>query len=239
MTETVETVETDQSFHEDPIKWPKPMAAGLLVELNIGTRETSLHMPGGELFNLNSGTVRATSPELPDVVTDKFLPDGDGSFGARVIIPEPYVTYLDDHVYEALELTPPDADANDYGELVLVDQGNVTAIIPDELDDMNPPFTPLGKRVFIEYDYDDASVDVVGAESGETYGPEDDPNELVMPESSVAQQNNLATVTKTGPEVEHVDEGDRVIPPATTDSVHYKDEDYFYVKNESSLIAVV
>lgn len=235
-----DTIEKKQEYHEDPVKWPKPMAAGLLVELDVGKRESELLLPGGDLFNLNSGTVRAVSPQLPEELADEFLPEDNGSFGMRVIVPEPSLSYLEDHVYDRLGLTAPDADSNNYGELALVDIRRVIATIPDNMEDQNPPFAPLGDRVFLEFDYDDSSVDVVGTESGKTYGPEEEPeSELVVPESSMAQQNNLATVTKVGPEAEHVSEDDRVIPPAVCDSVNYKDEEYFFVQSESDLIAVV
>ena len=234
--------DTDQTRHEAPTKWPKPMAAGLLVELDVGKRESNIVLPGGDLFNLNSGTVRATSPELPDDIAQEFLPDGAGSFGKRVIAPEASLTYFEDHVYERLDLTVPDTEENEYGELVLVDIRRIIATIPEDLDDMNPPFAPLGDRVFLEFDYDDTSADVVGTESGKTYGPEDGPDEgseLVVPESAMAQQNNLATVTKAGPEAEHVSDGDRVIPPAICDSITYQGEEYFFVQTESDLVALL
>jgi hypothetical protein len=230
--------------HENPDVWPTPLGIGLLAELDFQEKDTNLEVPGGSLFNLTSSTVRAASPGLPDELVDMFLPGGQGSLGTKIIAPESSYDYLDDELYEVIGLETPDQD-NGYGELVFInDIRRIIATIPDEItDDMNLPFKPLGTRVFLEFDYDDQSVDVVDPETGETFSRADDDGEpdsdIVVPESSYARQNRLATVIDTGPDVENIEPGARVIPPEVCDSIQYQDEDYFFVRGEGELVAVL
>jgi len=164
--------------HENPDVWPTPLGIGLLAELDFQEKDTNLEVPGGSLFNLTSSTVRAASPGLPDELVDMFLPGGQGSLGTKIIAPESSYDYLDDELYEVIGLETPDQD-NGYGELVFInDIRRIIATIPDEItDDMNLPFKPLGTRVFLEFDYDDQSVDVVDPETGETFSRADDDGE--------------------------------------------------------------
>lgn len=231
--------------HTNPDVWPTPLGLGILVELDFKEKDTNLEVPGGNLYNLTSGVVRAVSPHLPTDLAEEYLPEGQGSEGIRVLAPESSFDYLDDELYETVGLTVPSQD-NNYGELVFInDLSRIIAIIPDTPhEDMELPFDPLGSRVFVDFEYDERSADVVDPDSGETYSrmEEDDDketNNIVVPESSYAQSYRVATVEAVGPDVEHVEPGDQVIPPETCDSINYDDEEYFFVNSEAELVAVL
>ena len=217
------------------------MGLGVLVELEFDDYDTSLEIPGSDIHNLNVGVVRAVSPELPQEAQDRFLPDGNGGFGERLLIPEASLSYLDDNVYEMVGLEVPDPEANSKGDLAFVDIRRIVANVPEDADEDDPPFQPLGKRVFLEFNYDERSADVVGTESGKTYTPDEDleESELVVPESAQATHDNLATVTKCGPDADHVYPGQDVVAPAVTDSIKFQGEEHFFVQEPSQLIAIL
>lgn len=217
------------------------MGLGVLVELEFDDYGTDLEIPGGAVHNLNVGVVRAVSPEMPEQAQEKFLPDGNGSFGQRLLVPEPSLSYVDDHVYEAVGLEVPDPDTNRKGDLAFVDIRRIVAHVPEDGEEDNPPFQPLGERVFLEFQYDERSADVVGTESGKAYSPEEEleDSELVVPESAQAAHDNLAEVTKCGPDADHVYPGQQVVAPAVTDSIKFQDEEYFFVQKPSELIAIL
>lgn len=239
----------------DPTHWPTPLGIGLLAELDFEdkNKEYNIETPGGGIYNLNTGTVRAVSPELPDDLRDLYLPDGEGSFGARVLVPESMYDYLEDTLYEEFGLEIPDQD-NGYGELVFInDIRRIIALMPerDEEAEGDTPFKKvLGKRVFLDFDYDDRSVDVVDPSTGETHRrlkeqegedeeqDEDEPN-IVVPESSYAREHRLATVVDVGADVEHVEMGDKVIPPEKCSAVPLEGEEWYFVGDESQIVGVL
>lgn len=233
----------NKDIHQNPDRWPVPLGQGLLIELDIKRTESSLLVPDDGLKSTNVGTVRVVSSQLSDTYKEKFLPEGKGSLGQRVVVSEGALIYLSDHgknIYEELGFTKPDAKENDYGQLAMVDMRRVVGLVHDEESDESPPFEPWGSLIFLEFEYDDESVDVVGLKSGKTYGPDDDPaTELVVPESSRAAEENIATVTKVGPGVEAVEPGMDVIPRVNLESITYQGEDYLFVSGTQGLHAIV
>lgn len=218
------------------------MGLGVLVELEFEDYDTTLEIPGSDIHNLNVGVVRAVSPELPEEAQERFLPEGNGGFGERLLIPEASLAYLDDNVYEMVGLEKPDPDANNKGDLAFVDIRRIVAHVPEEEEaEDTPPFQPLGQRVFLKFNYDEKSADVVGTESGQTYSPgeELEDSELVVPESEKAAHDNMATVTKCGPDADHVYPGQDVVAPAVTDSIKFRGEEYFFVQEPSQLLAIL
>lgn len=232
----------DQKRH-DPDYWLTPLGAGFLVEIDLEDRDTSLHLPGGSVERLGSGIVRNISPQLPEPVQEKFLPEGTGSKGTRILAPKTFYSRLDEDIYPALGTEAPDSKNPERGALAFVDYRRLVATIPEDVEDENPPFEPLKQKVFLEFDYDESSVDVVGLNTDQTYGPEEEPDEedgIVVPESSQAHRENTATVTKTGGETEHVKPGDEVIPPVKNlDVLQYRGTDYYFVDKESKLKGVL
>jgi hypothetical protein len=232
----------DQQRH-DPDYWITPLGAGFLVELDLNEQDTNLHLPGGSVEVLGSGIVRNISPQLPDQLHEKFLPGGVGSEGTRILAAKTFFSRLEDPIYEALGTTAPDNKNPDLGALAFIDYRRLEATIPEGIEDENPPFNPLGENVFLEFKYDERSGNVVGQETGTSYGPEDDAgeaDEILIPERSKAYRENTATVTKTGPDAEHVDSDDEVIPPVKDlDVLEYRDTDYYFVNQESKLKAVL
>lgn len=234
----------DQTRH-DPTYWPKPLGAGLLVELDLYEKDTNIHLLGGNVKSLSSGNVRAVSSELPDTAVEKYLPDGEGSVGTRVLAPETFLDYLDDHVYETIGTEVPEPEENGLSALVMVDIRRLVATVPDGAEEDQVPFQPLGKKVFLDFEYDETSAAPVGLKTGEKYGPEESPededgeSELVVPEAVEAQRKNVAEVTKTGPDAEHVGPGMDVIPPVKDlDVIDYKGTDYYFTE-ESKITAVL
>lgn len=245
----------EKTPHTDPEYWPTPLGIGLLAELDFKDKNESLNIetPGGGIFNLNTATIRAVSPELPDELQDMYLPDGEGSLGARVLAPESVYDYLEDELYEVLGLEVPSQD-NTYGELVFInDIRRIIALMPERDEEAagETPFeTVLGKRVFLDFPYDDRSVDVVDPSTGETHkrlqeqeeeaedGADEEPD-IVVPESAYAQEHRLATVIDVGEDVEHVEIGDEVIPPEKCSAIPIDDEEWYYVNNESEIVGVL
>jgi hypothetical protein len=227
----------DQQKRHEPDYWPTPLSAGLLVELDLEEKDTNIQLLGGNVKSLSSGVVRAVSAELPESAVQKYLPDGEGSVGKRVL--------AHDHVCETIGTAVPDPEENGLSALVMLDIRRLVATVPEGAEDTNPPFQPLGKKVFLDFEYDETSAAPVGVESGEKYGPEESPDdeeggsELLVPEAVEAQRKNVATVTKTGPEAEHVGPGMDVIPPIKNlDVIEYKGTDYYFAE-ESKITAVL
>lgn len=218
-----------------------PMGLRMLIELDVGKIDTNLILTTGNYHNMQTGRVRMISPHLPDVFFSSILPDGNGSFGERLLVPEAATRALDDQVYQEMGLEVPSADASDKrGELALIPISRAIGRVPEDHD--GPlPFIPLGARIFFEFDYDDQGVGVVGMESGKKYDRQstDELGEIVVPESAKAQQDNLATVTAVGPEAQELSKGMRVFPPARYQSVIYDDEPYYFVKDESKVMGFI
>jgi len=232
---------SDQQYHDLDGSGFRPMGLRMLVELDVGEVDTSIVLTTGNFHNMQTARVRMLSPQLPEVFFERLLPEGNGSFGERLLIPEAQTHCVEDPVYKELGLEVPSADASDkIGELALVAISDAIAVVDD--DPSGPvPFTPLGHRVFFEFDYDDQGVGVVGVESGKKYERQtaDSVGELVIPESAKAQTNNLATVTATGPEATYIKVGDRLLPPARYQSVLYNDVTYYFVEREREVMGIV
>lgn len=221
-----------QTPHETTKYWPVPMGQGVLVEIEHAEVKSAIHLLNGNTRNLPTARVRAVAPQLPDPVRRALMPDGDGpgQRGARVLISEGNLIYLRETEYEAAGLTYPTPD-NGLGDLASTAYDKIIAFVPEEGDldpAMTVPFLPLGARVFFDYDFDDRSTDEVQLDSG-----------LIVREKSLALENQLATVTAVGPDVEHVSVGDRIIAPMQTGAVTYEGAQFPYVNKETELIGVL
>lgn len=235
----------NKDIHQNPDRWPIPLGNGLLVEVDNKRSDSNILMPNQDVTNLNSGTVRVTSKTLADTYKEVFLPEGKGSLGRRIIFPKGAVVYLDDHgkdIYEELGFVRPDSDENDYGQLVMLDMRRVVGLLPEDGSEGegSPPFKPWGSLIFLEFEYDDESVNAVGLKTGKTYGPEDEPeDEILVPESSRAAEENIATVTKVGDGEDQIEPGMRVIPSVRLESITYKEVEYPFVSSSKQLHAIV
>lgn len=216
-----------QTLHTSPDHWPVPLANGLLIELQFGQIETThIELLDGGVRNLTAAFVRAASPELPEGIRESLLPDGTGSVGRALVISEPNIRYLQEPEYRACGFQVPSPLENELGDLGFITYESVIAIMePSE----QLPFMPLGSRVFFEFDLDDESsaLHEVG-ESG-----------LVMMESDLAVDNQLATVTAIGPNVEHIKVGDRVIVRRSAAAITLEGVRYHFVTNEHEIFALL
>lgn len=205
------------------------MGSGILVEVDFGEIKTvHVELLDGGLRNLATATVRATSPYLPDEVKQRLLPDGNGSVGVAVVISEPNLRYLEKSEYQACGFDIPDPKNNELGDLAFINYERIIAIM-ETPESGTLPFTPLGGRVFVEYDLDDESTDLVEvSDSG-----------LVMMEKDIAVENQLATVIGTGPLVEHLQVGSRVIVRRSSSSITFENKRYYFVGNEHEIFAVL
>ena len=218
-----------QNYHQDPTHWPLPMGTGVLVEIDFAKIKTQhIELLSGGLRNLTTATVRACSPYLPKEVQEMMLPDGNGSFGAKVVISEPNVRYLEEAEYRACGLDIPEPESNGLGDLAFTNFERIIAVM-DDSKNAALPFSPLGGRVFFEYDLSDESMDLM-----EVGGAG-----LVMMEKDVAVENQLATVTATGPDVDYLKVGDRIIVKRSSSSLNFEGERYYFVSNEHEIFAVL
>jgi len=214
-----------QTPHKDPKYWPVPLGAGVLVEIQFGKVETtSIELLNGGIRNLTTAHVRAASPKILDSIVDEILPGGNGSIGKQFIISEPNLRYLQKSEYEACGFQVPDPENNELGDLAFINYERIIALMePSE----QLPFTPMGGRVFFEFDLDDESSKLhqVG-DAG-----------LVMEEKHLAVENQLATVTGVGPRVENVEVGDRVFVRRSAAAIIVEGERYFFANSEDEIFA--
>lgn len=213
--------------HNPEKYWPLPLGGGLLVEVDFGKLETKVELLGGALYNLASARVRALSPHFSDKIREEFLPEGQGSLGTHVIISEPNLRYLEEAEYEACGFQTPKPEENGLGDLAFISFDKLIAKMDENYTQL--PFRPLGKRVFFEYDVSDESDELVEVGSAG----------LVVQEKSLAIDNQLATVVGTGPDVENVKEGDRVIVRRAASSIFFEGQRYYFVSNEDEFFAVL
>lgn len=230
-------VNENQVPHEDPDFWPVPMGRGLLVEVDYKENESSIIQLSKELHNVNSAVVRAVSPNLPEGLEEKYLPSGQmGDFGERVLVMDAQLDYLEESTYQECGFETPNPETNGKGDLALVDVSRVQAILtPSE----ELPFTPLGKFVYFEYDFDEESTDAVDSQTKDKVEEEDDAEGILMLEKTVASEHQVATVTGVGPACNKVGVGDRVLAPRHADSVTYDGEQYACVTDEDKLRALI
>jgi len=225
----------EQKRHTDADCWVTPTGAHhLLVEMDFEDEAagSNLELPAHQrLTNLSKATVRGVSPKLPDPVAEKWLPDGIGSFGKRVMVPKEAPNFWDEPVYEACGLTAPQ-DNNAYGELGFVSIARIIAYLEES---EHLPFTPVGSIVFFEHDYKEGKGRFVGVESGDIYEQGEDTDEIVTPEDSEAAKNTLGTVLGTGDKAELLSAGDRIIAPRFADSIPYEGTTYAYVTDETEI----
>lgn len=223
-----------QSYHQTTQYWPVPMRQGVLVEIDFAVFDSAIQLLNGNMRNLPTARVRVVSPFLDDEYQDTLLPEDKtpGSFGARVLISEGNLIYLRESEYEAAGLSFP-SEENGLGDLGIISADKIIALVPHEdnpVDMSNTQllFAPLGSRVFFEYDFDDESSEDVELESG-----------IIVPEASLAMENQLATVTAIGPDAEHVAIGDRIVAPMQSGSVTFEGKTYPFVTNEHEIISVL
>jgi len=230
----------EQVRHQDADHWPEPTGRGLLVELDfkhtLGS-DSSLKLPDHKkLKTMSTATVRNASHRLPDEVREEFLPGGPGSLGEKVLISPAQVNTWEESTYEACGLEVPDAEENGKGELGFL---AIERLIGKVEDSEHLPFTPMGSMVFFEFDYKENTSRFVGVESGEVYGPDEDPGEIVQQERTEAAKNQLATVLGSGKNADLFDPGDRIIASRFVDSITYDEEEYPFVTSEDQIRALV
>ncbi|RME26213.1 MAG: hypothetical protein D6800_06750 [Candidatus Zixiibacteriota bacterium] len=205
---------------------PVPVGAGVLLEIEYGKIETSLELLGGPFRNLPTGYVRSISPAVLDGAVRWLGVDNfeNGDVGPRVLFPEPKVRYFEEAEYQLFGLEAPDPDKNGFGDLCYIQFKHLIAVCTptDQL-----PFSPLGGRVFFEFDYDDESLDIIELDSG-----------IAVQERHLAADNMIATVTGVGPDVKYVQVGDRVVANRHVGSIDFEGKKYFFVHSEHELFAV-
>jgi hypothetical protein len=212
------------------------MGRGLLVEVHYKENESAIIQLSKELHNVNSATVRAVSPNLPEGLKEKYLGGENGDFGEDVLVMDAQLDYLEESTYEECGFEVPDPETNGKGDLALVDVSRVQAILtPSE----RLPFTPLGKFVYFEFDYDEESMDPVDSKTKNKVEEGEDSEGILMLEKTVASEHQVATVTGVGPGCEQVGVGDRVLAPRRADNVQYDGEHYFCVTDENKLRALI
>lgn len=220
-----------QNTHTFEQSIPLPLSTtGVLIEVEYREIQTTLELAGSKLYNTQTAVVRACSPDLPPVVTKQLLVQGDGTVGARVLFSRDNARYLLNPEYEACGITVPDPEKNGLGDLAFLNYDRIIAVFPDDNNGMTSdlPFAPLAARVFFEFDLDDESLADVKLDSG-----------LIVREKDLASDNQMATVTATGPLCEYVKVGDRIIVKRMHSGIKYEGHEYYFASNEHEIFAVL